>query len=201
MKNLEILKLFPEPVLKYKFENFNDFNKELSNYIYNLYENDKENKIIKSNEGGWHSPDFQISQKDTIQNRFALALQEYILNACISLGWKTENKQIRITSMWSIINKKGDFNVAHTHPNSFLSSAYYVKAPNNCGKFQVENPNQAKRYWYPEVKSKNEINKDFISLDVEEGDLLLFPGYLSHKVSVNESDEDRIVISFNVDIG
>ena len=37
MKKLEILKLFPEPVLKYKFENFNDFNKELSNYIYNLY--------------------------------------------------------------------------------------------------------------------------------------------------------------------
>ena len=30
--------------------------------------------------------------------------------------------------------------------------------------------------------------------------LLLFPGYLPHKVGKNESDEDRIVISFNVDI-
>ena len=46
MKNLEILKLFPEPVLKYKIENFNDFNNELSNYIYNLYENDKEKKLL-----------------------------------------------------------------------------------------------------------------------------------------------------------
>ena len=34
--------------------------------------------------------------------------------------------------------------------------------------------------------------------DVSEGDLLLFPGYLPHKVAKNESDEDRIVISFNV---
>ena len=35
-------------------------------------------------------------------------------------------------------------------------------------------------------------------LDVNEGDLLLFPGYLPHKVAKNESDNDRIVISFNV---
>ena len=199
MNNPEVFLYFPEPVLRYKFKDYKNFNLKLKRYIYELQ---KENSSgpIRSNRGGWHSPYFKLTDKNSIQNKFALALQKYILNACINLGWKTEDKQIRITSMWSIINKKGNFNVAHTHPNSFLSSAYYVKAPNNCGKFQVENPNQAKRYWYPEVKSKNEINKDFISINVEEGDLLLFPGYLSHKVAVNESDEDRIVISFNVDI-
>ena len=36
--------------------------------------------------------------------------------------------------------------------------------------------------------------------EIEEGDLLIFPGYLPHKVSENESNEDRIVISFNVGI-
>ena len=35
--------------------------------------------------------------------------------------------------MWAIINKKEDFNVVHTHPNCYLSSAYYVKASKNCG--------------------------------------------------------------------
>ena len=39
-----------------------------------------------------------------------------------------------------------------------------------------------------------------VGLDIKEGDLLLFPAYLPHKVAKNESDEDRIVISFNVDI-
>ena len=33
-----------------------------------------------------------------------------------------------------------------------------------------------------------------------EGDLLLFPAYLPHSVGMNLSDEDRIVISFNIDI-
>ena len=41
---------------------------------------------------------------------------------------------------------------------------------------------------------------DNVSLEINEGDLLIFPGYLPHKVAKNESDEDRIVISFNVDI-
>ena len=48
--------------------------------------------------------------------------------------------------MWAIINKKKDFNVVHSHPNSLLSAAYYVKAPKNCGRFQVENPNNIKTY-------------------------------------------------------
>ena len=52
----------------------------------------------------------------------------------------------------------------------------------------------------PEVANKNELNVLLAGNEVEEGDLLIFPGYLPHKVSKNESNEDRIVISFNVDV-
>ena len=40
----------------------------------------------------------------------------------------------------------------------------------------------------------------YLAEHINEGDLLIFPGYLPHKVAKNESNEDRIVISFNVDI-
>ena len=102
--------------------------------------------------------------------------------------------------MWAIINKKNDFNVIHTHPNSYLSAAYYVSAPKNCGKFQIENLNIAKRHSYPEILKNNELNAQVAGIEVAEGDLLIFPGYLPHKVAINESDEDRIVVSFNVGI-
>ena len=36
----EILKLFPDPVLKYKLDDSKSFNKDLEKYIYNLYEED-----------------------------------------------------------------------------------------------------------------------------------------------------------------
>ena len=98
--------------------------------------------------------------------------------------------------MWIIIKKI--ILMWCTHPNSLLSAAYYVKAPNNCGKFQVESLNIAKKH--KSINMKNELNAQVIGLEINEGDLLIFPGYLPHKVAKNESDEDRIVISFNVDI-
>ena len=199
MKDVETLKLFADPVFKYKFEGFEELNKELSDYIYKLREDDKEG-LKRSNKGGWHSQNFQLTDTNSIQYKFGVRLQKYIVNAFQNFGWKIENKNIRISEMWAIINKKDDFNVLHTHPNCYLSSAYYVKAEKNCGKFEIENPNIAKRYSFPEIAFTNELNLEVASIDVSEGDLLLFPSYLPHKVGRNESDEDRIVISFNVDI-
>ena len=197
MNNKEIFKFFPEPVFKYKFEKFKEFNKELADYIYKLRLEDNEG-LTKSNRGGWHSKNFKLNNKDSIQFKFALEVQKYILDVFQNYGWKTEQNSILIKEMWAIINKKDDFNVIHTHPNCYLSSAYYVRAPKNCGKFFVENPNQAKRHFYPQLANKTELNMPIAGFDVSEGDLLLFPGYLPHKVAKNESEEDRIVISFNV---
>jgi uncharacterized protein (TIGR02466 family) len=199
MENLEILKLFPESVFKYKFEKFENFNPELSKYIYNLNQSD-ETGITRSNKGGWHSKDFDLRDGNSIQVKFALEIQKYILNTFRELGWKTENKKIQIQAMWAIINKKDDFNVIHSHPNCLLSAAYYVKAPKDCGKFQIENPNSIKKHISPEIVNKNEHNVLLAGIEINEGDLIIFPGYLPHKVERNKSDEDRIVISFNVDV-
>ncbi|WP_440671934.1 TIGR02466 family protein [Candidatus Pelagibacter sp. HIMB1715] len=199
MTQNEILKLFPEPIFKYKVDNYEEFNKDLKTYIYKLYENDSRG-IERSNRGGWHSTHFRINEINSIQNRFAQHMQKYIINSFQNMGWRVKDKNIRIKEMWAIINKRNDFNVIHTHPNCYLSSAYYVKAPKNCGKFIVENPNIAKRHSFPEITNKNELNGDIAGIEISEGDLILFPSYLPHKVGKNESDDERIVISFNVDI-
>jgi len=195
----ETLKLFPEPIFKYKFNDYQNFNEKLGKYIYDLHEKDKKG-IQRSNRGGWHSENFKLSEPNSIQQKFAQEVQKYILNAFQNMGWKIKDKHIRLKEMWAIINKKNNFNVIHTHANCYLSAAYYVKAPKNCGKFFVENPNIAKRYSHPEISNRNELNGEVAEIDMSEGDLLLFPGYLPHKVGKNESDNDRIVISFNVDI-
>ena len=198
MDNPEVFKFFPIPVFKFKFEKFRYFNEELSNYIYKLYGEDSKG-VDRSNRGGWHSKTFELNDKNSIQLKFALELQKYILKTFTNLGWKTENQNIRIREMWAIINKKDDFNVVHTHPNSLLSAAYYVKAPNNCGRFQIEDLNIVKRHASPLIANQNELNMNVAGLEISEGDLLIFPGYLPHKVARNETDDDRIVISFNVD--
>ena len=50
------------------------------------------------------------------------------------------------------------------------------------------------------LKNFTELSAAVTSLEPKEGDLLIFPSYLYHSVSENLSDNDRIIISFNVDI-
>ena len=79
-----------------------------------------------------------------------------------------------------------------------MSGAYYVKAPKDCGKFTIENPHSISKHNYPASNKKTEFNSKLEKLEIEEGDLLLFPAYLSHGVEENKSNKDRIVISFNI---
>ena len=52
----------------------------------------------------------------------------------------------------------------------------------------------------PKKANRTELNRNVAQIKVLEGDLLIFPSYLPHYVEPNKSDEDRIVISFNIDI-
>ena len=192
-----VYKLFPEPIFKYKLNNFKNLKKKLSKYIYKLKDEDNEG-LKRSNKGGWHSKPFKLGIKDTIQHKFTLEIQKNILDTFQKYGWETKNVPITIKEMWAIINKNEDFNVLHSHPNCYLSAAYYVKAPLNCGKFEIECPNIAKANSFPLIKNPNDLNVRVVSIDIDEGDLLIFPGYLPHKVAKNLSGQDRIVISFNV---
>ena len=197
--NKETLSFFPQPVFKYKVDNFKEYNEKLSKYIYDLNKDDKDG-ILRSNRGGWHSKPFNLKDTSSIQHKFLLETTKYVFDCIKTLGWRLEPNKVICTEMWAIINKKDDFNIIHTHPNSYLSAAYYVKAPKNCGQFTIENPHSISRHSYPALERKTEFNLKVERIEIEEGDLLLFPAYLPHGVQENKSNEDRIVISFNINI-
>ena len=121
----EIVNLFPQPIFRYQVDNFKSYNKELEEYIYKLKEEDNEG-VVRSNRGGWHSKSFKVMEKGSIQNRFTHELSKYIFDTIQSYGWKCIPERTVVSEMWAIINKPNDFNVIHTHPNSYLSAAYYV---------------------------------------------------------------------------
>ena len=198
-KNNQILKLFPQPVFKYQVDSYETINKELLDYIYNLYENDKTG-VKKSNINGWHSRSFDMKDSGNIPNKFYSHINNCIKDVFKNYGWVYDLSKIKCTSMWAIINKKGNFNIEHTHSNNYLSAAYYVKAPENCGNFKASNPNIISRNLYPISKQGTEFNSNTVSIKVNEGDLLIFPAYLPHSVEENKSNDDRVIVSFNIDI-
>ena len=52
MNEQEIFKFFPEPVFKYKLDDFKNLNKELSEYIYKLRDQDKMDQKDQIKEDG-----------------------------------------------------------------------------------------------------------------------------------------------------
>ena len=194
-----IFKYFPQPIFHYQVNNYIEHNAELLNHIYEMHRIDPKG-LARSNQGGWHSKPFNLKDKNSAPFKFFMAIQMYVADTFKEYGWRYEPGKINLTEMWAIINKKNNFNVEHTHPNNYLSAAYYVKAPENCGSFMVTNPNVISRERITSSDKRTEFNQNVAQIKPQEGDLLLFPAYLPHSVGMNLSNEDRIVISFNVDI-
>ena len=199
LEEKRVLKFFPQPIFHYKVENYPKHNEDLSKYIYELYKNDTEG-LSRSNQGGWHSKPFDLKKKDQPPFHFFMDIQKYVADVFKEYGWFYSPGKVSLTEMWAIINKKNNFNIEHTHPNNYLSAAYYVKAPDNCGNFKATNPNILSRHIRAKTKQANELNSNSASIKVNEGDLLIFPAYLPHSVEENKSNADRVIVSFNIDI-
>ena len=198
MKNYKIYKLFPSPVFHFNLENYQKLNIELESYILDLKKKDKDGQK-KSNYGGWHSPFFD--QKSDTPKKFSSIITNYLKKIFSDeMGWKYNSDKVRIVAMWSIINKKGSFNIQHNHPNAYLSASYYVKVPKNSGNIKFFDPKEQKNIRYPKIKNYTDISALITEITPKEGDLLIFPSYLYHSVAENFSEEDRMIISFNVDI-
>mgnify|MGYP003341881667 FL=1 len=166
-----------------------------SSDLKNLREID-EKGIIKSNIKGWHSNDFDL--KDEEVKKFINLISPHINKALVDMNWDINNQLIKISSMWAIINIGGAANARHHHGNSAISAAYYVRAPKNSGDLVFYDPRPAPVYSHPHSKEPNYLNAMVNSVSPVEGALVLFPSYLDHSVNENISNDERIVISFNV---
>ena len=156
-------------------------------------------KITRSNQGGWHSKDNlhnDIHFKN-IHDKICEALNAFVKQ----FDYDNEKYFLNIVNMWSIVNKKYDYNELHSHSNSLWSGVYYVKAPENCGKINLYDPRPQAHCVQHQTKTKelSSLNFTKISFTPSDGKCLIFPGWLQHNVEPNMSNDDRIIISFNVE--
>jgi uncharacterized protein (TIGR02466 family) len=106
-----------------------------------------------------------------------------------------EKPNLRITQSWLNINPPGTSHHRHSHGNSILSGVLYIQTNELSGNFVVHTPN--KRAFGGFIEEFNRYNYEFIYFTPKKFDLFLFQSSLDHSVNVNESQEDRLSISFN----
>ena len=101
-----------------------------------------------------------------------------------------------ITAGWYNVLPPGGFTKRHRHECSVVSGAFYVKLPEKSGNLYFVSPLQQYRMcemylepnWYQQYEAE---------MHLQESWLYLFPSWLEHGSRVNESEEDRVTVSFN----
>ena len=188
---------FPTPVWTMQLDNFEKINEEMYKFIKETQSKDQDG-INKSNIKGWHSKDFDLKNNEL--RNFITFISPAIEKVMIDMNWEKEKQKVNINNMWAIINTGGSTNLRHQHGNSTISGAYYVRAPEKSGDIVFYDPRPAPVYSYPQAINPNLLNAQVNGISPKEGALVLFPSYLDHSVNENLSNDERIVISFNITI-
>jgi len=180
---MTIHNLFPTPVQFFKLD------RELEKNEYSFLLNQKQRK----NSGNTSSVDNYILQNKKLSNlnRFIeLSLNKYFKE----IYAPSKNVKPYITQSWINYCKKEQFHHVHEHPNSFISGIFYIQADANKDKIYFYK-NGYRQLSIP-TNDFNLYNSTSWWLEVETGDLILFPSSLSHKVETVETDL-RMSLSFN----
>jgi len=151
----------------------------------------KKEKIVKSNRGGFHSPYF----KDKKIYQTLLKTSGDLISSCLPFKGKTN---VSIDNLWIMKNKKNDWNVPHTHPYSNFSGIYYVKVPKKGGELFFIRNDMACGFSNNYLFIEDQSTHDIYSIKPEKGMLILFPSYLLHMVAPHKENVDRICVAFNI---
>jgi hypothetical protein len=131
-------------------------------------------------------PDFELLH---LKNFIDLHVANYI-----KLTDFNQPRPVFMAHSWCNITEKGDGQNWHQHQDSVISGVYYYDTLGIDGDIIFESPNQ---FYNLEVFPAGPGVEMTISYKPRIGKILLFPGWLKHKVEVNTTDSQRISFSFN----
>jgi len=170
-----IYNILPTEIYLKKVDNFNQIQTEIQPAI-----NEKEFD---------YQPEWGKTVKlSNIKNWSSCVIQEYSMNALEQEIRQSVEAYARrplkyVCTSWIAKYDKGDYAQIHTHyPATYSGCYYYDTGDNNSCHFFFD----------------NDYNR--CQPPIENGHLLLFPSYMKHGVTTNESTKTKYTIAFNLAI-
>lgn len=108
------------------------------------------------------------------------------------------NEKVKRTQSWIAVSKKGQSHHQHEHPNTFISAVFYVDCKS--GDLILKRQNSAIQDGFNfgfSIKKFNSSNCRRWNIPARTGDLVIFPGHITHFTTPNEHDDDRIILGIN----
>ncbi len=127
---------------------------------------------------------------------------ELFISACNAIArernWDMREQTVSLRNFWIHATPPGELTQFHDHKPDSFSGVYYVDKPQNSGDLIFVDVNPYHEYSPRVLPDKTDpITCPEITFECREGTMLIFPGWLPHKVPRNDSDRRRVSISFN----
>ena len=193
--NNDTLTLLPNRVVVSKAQEF-DWYDDLIHWIEDYQQTHKGVEV--SNVGGYQSRGNFYTDDDSFEP-FRQKIWKHIEDAVQTYADGIElhdiitgGDSLRLMNIWFNVNTPGSFNHVHVHPGSLLSGVLWIKTPKRSGDLMFRDPSEMNNYC---------LGVNCVAFPPTEGTMILFPSHVPHNVGVNESEETRISLSFNLDFG
>ena len=189
---MTIESIFPTPIYYSGVEIYtiNDITKEIDDAL------DKTEFSYRSDWGKTHQLSDTTFKQNFIVDNALVKLEEeirhhvlvYLANVRCS-----KPREYSITQSWVSLFKPGDYGHVHNHGYFDISGVYYHKTNGEDGDLFFNSPdtNLSTSYCF-EQASWPWIHSP------QKGKIILFPSWMPHGIQTNETDSDRVSISFNI---
>ena len=181
--------LFPTPIYYSLIDNLEEVQGELSDCVDSIEFN------INQKWGKTHHLSDPTLRTNLVYHHdlkiFRETLDVHLNRYCSESGLSF--KPYKISASWMSLFKKDNYGHIHNHGGVDVSGVYYFKTNQEDGKifFICPTPSMETSFHYQDLAIRWE-HKPMV------GKLLLFPGWLSHGIQTNQTDNERISLSFNI---
>ena len=126
------------------------------------------------------------------------SLDAHVAAFAEDLEFDLDGRALVLEDLWINILPEGGFHSAHIHPHSVISGTTYVSMPEGASALKLEDPRHAMMMAAPpRRKDAREEMRNFIYVKPAVGDVLLWESWLRHEVVMNQSEDERVSVSFN----
>ena len=166
--------------------------------------------LSRSNLGGWHSESDMLEWGCPGAQRLAEAAVKIGKRMSHFKGSSTENRQW-IVRMWANVTPAGGLNLLHSYPGNLWAAVLYIdmgyeteqESRNAGGSFYLQDP----RFLMTAMRdtafrmrgADGEPQQYQTEIELQRGNLILFPAWLRHGVRPHSGKGERITIAMNID--
>lgn len=122
-------------------------------------------------------------------------IDNIIANINIKLGIPN---RFRLKESWFTINRQYSYHGVHNHNPALWSGVFYLHADDTASAITFINENLKTNWPYlGMIQDPSEYTSTGSTFQVKTHDLIIFPGWLPHKMEFHNADTERITIAFN----